>query len=122
MQFLAAFLKNRWVRVGGTANQKIKIECKLLPNGVRLAACDLHGIHAGTGVDNAWEQRKLEARKMLEICAESQQPVPDAFSGVRYIIPVYFRDVEDPAKRGCVGRFFASEAVRQYSTYFSTFS
>lgn len=24
-----------------------------------------------TGVDNAWEQEKLEARKMLEIAAES---------------------------------------------------
>jgi len=30
---------------------------------------------AGAGVDSAWEQKKLEARKMLENRAESQRPV-----------------------------------------------
>jgi len=29
------------------------------------------GTGAGAGVDNVWEQKKLEARKMLENAAES---------------------------------------------------
>jgi len=31
----------------------------------------VHVTGAGAGVDSAWEQRKLEARKMLENAAES---------------------------------------------------
>jgi hypothetical protein len=34
---------------------------------------------AGAGVDNAWEQKKLEARKMLENAAESHT------SGARFV-------------------------------------
>jgi hypothetical protein len=33
------------------------------------------GTGAGVGVDSTWEQKKLEARKMLENRAESQRPV-----------------------------------------------
>jgi len=35
------------------------------------------------GVDNAWEQEKLEARKMLENAAESHT------SGARFVSPLY---------------------------------
>jgi len=39
------------------------------------------------GVDNAWEQEKLEARKMLENAAESPA------SGARFVSPVFIRDL-----------------------------
>ena len=45
------------------------------------------------GVDNVWEQRKLEARKMLENAAESHT------SGARF---VGWRGLEDPFDRGTV--------------------
>jgi hypothetical protein len=39
------------------------------------------------GVDSAWEQEKLEARKMLENAAESHT------SGARFVVPLFaFRD------------------------------
>ena len=37
---------------------------------------------AGAGVDSAWEQEKLEARKMLENAAESHT------SGARFVSPL----------------------------------
>jgi hypothetical protein len=39
-------------------------------NGLRLRTCPT-GCGAGAGVDSAWEQKKLEARKILENAAES---------------------------------------------------
>jgi hypothetical protein len=38
------------------------------------------------GVDNAWEQEKLEARKMLENAAESHT------SGARFVVPLFERE------------------------------
>jgi hypothetical protein len=40
-------------------------------NGLRLAPMLLQGTGAGAGVDSAWEQEKLEARKLLENAPES---------------------------------------------------
>jgi hypothetical protein len=48
---------------------------------------------AGAGVDNAWEQEKLEARKMLENAAESHT------SGARIVSPLV---------NGCVITIFFS--------------
>jgi hypothetical protein len=39
------------------------------------------------GVDNAWEQKKLEARKMLENAAESHT------SGARFVSPLFFFEI-----------------------------
>jgi hypothetical protein len=36
-----------------------------------IPACSLRGTGRWAGVDNAWEQEKLEAKKMLENAAES---------------------------------------------------
>jgi len=41
------------------------------PNGLRRPYVLLAGYWRWAGVDNAWEQEKLEARKMLENTAES---------------------------------------------------
>jgi hypothetical protein len=50
---------------------------KLFPTG-GLTVC-VTG--AGVGVDSVWEQKKLEARKMLENAAESQRPVHAVLGG-----------------------------------------
>jgi len=41
----------------------------------RLCAQRFALLGAGAGVDSAWEQRKLEARKMLENATDPQRPV-----------------------------------------------
>jgi len=41
------------------------------------------GTGAGADVDNAWEQRKLEARKLLENAAESPA------SSARFVSPLF---------------------------------
>ena len=43
--------------------------CKELPNGLRTAPHALCGVLRWGGLDFAWEQEKLEARKMLENAA-----------------------------------------------------
>ena len=52
-----------------------------LPNGLRYAPAG----YAGAGVDSAWEQRKLEARKMLAV-GRAESPASSA-RGVGQCMP-----------------------------------
>ena len=52
-------------------------------------ACFLRGTGAGAGVDSAWEQEKLEARKMLVNRADSHTSGA-RFVRRRYILTQFF--------------------------------
>ena len=61
-------LKNEFAFLNSTINQNLRFKDDF---GFALGCLTVCVTGAGAGVDSAWEQKKLEARKLLENAAES---------------------------------------------------